>query len=149
MAPGEFVLRVCELGDLDAVTDIEKASFPLRPYKKRDFAYFLLAARKGFVVACRDGSVVGYVVATTHGGEGWIQSVAVAPGFRRRGVGEMLMRSAVEHFHGRSGRVYLLVSASNPAARGLYGKLEFRETGRTIDGYYPNGDDAIEMAREL
>ncbi len=142
-------LRACEFRDLDVVTQIEKTSFPKRPYKKRDFLYFLLVAGKGFVVACKEDAVIGYVVAMPHEGEGWIQSIAVSPEFRRKGVGEMLMNSAIAHLSGRFRRLYLFVAANNGSARNLYRKLAFVETGKTIKGYYPDGDDAVEMVRKL
>lgn len=45
--------------------------------------------------------------------------------------------------------MHLLVAAGNEAAIGLYRKHSFVETGRVVKKYYPNGDDAVEMAREL
>jgi hypothetical protein len=59
MPPGAYSLRACELGDLAQVGQIEKASFPERPYSRLDFLAYLLIARDGFIVASGDGSVVG------------------------------------------------------------------------------------------
>src|SRR5450756_785826 len=109
MPLGGYVLRTCEFRDLDQVGQVEKASFPDRPYDKLDFVSCLLTAREGFIVACKDGSVIGYVIATPQGREGMIQSIAVSPGFREKGVGEVLMKSAINHLSGRFDRVYLLV----------------------------------------
>jgi ribosomal-protein-alanine N-acetyltransferase len=149
MPPSGYVLRTCEFNDLDQVSQIENASFPDRPYSKLDFVSCMLVAREGFIVACKDGSVIGYVIATGQGGEGSIQSIAVSPEFREEGVGEMLMRSAINHLAGRFERVYLLVDVSNERAIRLYRRLSFNETGNVIEKYYPNGDDAVEMVREL
>lgn len=143
------VLRACEFRDLDRVSQLEKASFPDHPYSKLDFVSFLLIAREGFIVACKDASVIGYVIAMRQGREGSIQSIAVAPEFREKGIGEMLMKSAINHLAGRFKRAYLLVDANNEGAIRLYRRFSFNETGRIIKDYYPNGDDAIEMAREL
>ena len=142
-------MRPFELRDLGQVVKVEEASFPERPYTKMDFLSCLLIAREGFVVAVKEGSVVGYVIAMGQGGQGMIQSIAVSPESRGKGVGEMLMRSAVEHLARRFRRAYLLVDADNGKAIRLYHKMSFNETGRVIDGYYPNGDDAIEMSKEL
>jgi ribosomal-protein-alanine N-acetyltransferase len=114
-----------------------------------DFLSCLLAAREGFVVACKEGSVVGYVIAMGKGGEGMIQSVAVSPESRGKGIGEMLMRAALGHLARRFRRAFLLVDAGNEGAIRLYHRLAFKETGRTIEGYYPNGDDAVEMVKEI
>ncbi len=144
-----LLLRACEFVDLRQVTEVEKASFPERPYSRLDFAYYLLLARGGFIVASQEGKVVGYVIAVSQRRAASIPSIAVLPGFRGRGIGEALLRSALAHLAGRADTVSLLVASDNPAAIGLYKKLSFEETGRTIRGYYPNGSDALEMARRL
>jgi len=143
------VLRACEFRDLDQVGRVEEASFPDRPYSRMDFVSCLLVAREGFIVACKGGSVIGYVIAVRQGREGMIQSIAVSPELREKGVGEMLMKSAIDHLAGRFKRVSLLVDANNEKAIRLYRKFAFSETGKTIKKYYPNGDDAIEMVKEL
>jgi ribosomal-protein-alanine N-acetyltransferase len=143
------LLRTCEFRDLDEVSKVEEASFPDRPYSKLDFVSCLLVAREGFTVACKGGLVVGYVIAMRQGKEGSIQSIAVSPESRERGIGEVLMRSAIDHLAGKCKRVNLLVGANNEKAIRLYRKLSFNETGNIIKEYYPNGDDAVEMAREL
>ena len=149
MPPSDCILRACGPSDLDQVSQVEKASFPDRPYSRSDFVACLSIAREGFVVACKGDAVIGYVIAIGHGREGSIQSIAVSPEFRGKGIGEMLMRAAINHLAGRSKRVYLLVDANNERAIRLYRKLSFDETGNIIGRYYPNGDDAIEMVREL
>jgi ribosomal-protein-alanine N-acetyltransferase len=149
MSPSACSLRACELRDLAQVVQVEKASFPERPYSRLDFLAYLLTARDGFVVASRDGSVVGYVIAISQGREGSIQSIAVSPDFRGNGVGELLMRSAIDRLAGKCDRVHLLVDSKNETAIRLYRKLSFEETGKVVGRYYPNGGDAVEMARDL
>jgi ribosomal-protein-alanine N-acetyltransferase len=149
MPPSGYMLRPFELRDLGQVSRVEEASFPERPYSKMDFLSCLLIAREGFIVAVKDGSVIGYVIAMGGGGAGLIQSIAVSPESRGKGIGEMLMKSATEHLARRFRRVSLLVDADNERAIQLYHRLSFSETGRIIERYYPNGDDAIEMAKEL
>jgi [ribosomal protein S18]-alanine N-acetyltransferase len=147
--PDGPVLRTCEVGDLAQVVRVERASFAERPYTRLDFVAYLLIARDGFIVATEGGSVVGYAIALSQGDEASIQSIAVSPQARGRGIGETLMRSALDHLAGRSSRVHLLVASGNRAAIRLYLKLSFEETGKVIRGYYPDGDDALEMARPL
>lgn len=149
MPPSDYVLRACEFRDLAQVGEIERASFPERPYTMLDFAAYLLIARDGFIVASKDGSVMGYVIALSQRREGSIQSIAVSPESRGKGVGELLMRSAIDHLTGKSDRVHLLVDVENESALRLYRKLSFEETGRVVRKYYPNGDDAVEMSRKL
>ena len=149
MPPSGYELRACDLRDLAQVGRIEKASFPEGPYTRLDFVYFLLTERDGFIVASQGDAVAGYVIATSQGREGTIQSIAVSPESRGRGVGEALMEAAIGHLAGRSARVRLLVDVNNGAAIRLYRRLSFRETGEVVHGYYPNGDDALEMTREF
>jgi len=114
-----------------------------------DFVYFLLIAGEGFIVASKDGAVVGYVIVMSRKREGSIQSIAVSPDSRGKGIGESLMRSAIDHLAGKSERVHLLVDVNNERAIRLYRKLSFVETGKVVKEYYPNRDDAVEMAKEL
>lgn len=141
-------LRPCTYADLGQIRAIERESFPENPYSAIVFINLLMLAREGFIVAFSGDSVVGYVVGTGMGGEGMIQSMAVTPSFRRRGVGARLMGSAIEHLSTEYRRISLLVDVGNEAAIHLYHKSGFSETGRVIKAYYPNGNDAIEMARD-
>jgi ribosomal protein S18 acetylase RimI-like enzyme len=59
------------------------------------------------------------------------------------------MRSAIDHLAGKCERMHLLVDANNETAIRLYHKLSFEETGRVVKKYYPNGGDAVEMARDV
>ncbi len=144
-----FRVRPCEYRDLTQVHEIELESFPDRPYSMVDFGYLLLIARTGFLVACADGVVVGYVIAMHYEGHGLIQSIAVAPRSRRRGAGGLLMRAAIGHLAKKFERAYLQVDASDEGAISFYHGLAFHETGKVIKRYYPNGHDAVEMLREL
>lgn len=137
-------MRACRPGDLGKVMAIEKASFT-DPYPLEEFLAHLLGNRSGFVVASVDSEVVGYVLAAGEkGGEGWIRSIAVVPGYRRRGVGAALMGAAMKSLAGCD-RVRLLVRRSNGAAMALYRRFSFKETGIIVEGYYPDGEDAVEF----
>lgn len=125
---------------------MEKVAFAESAYGMLDFIYFLWHARHGFIVAKRGERVLGYVIGMGRGGMGVIQSIAVSPECRRKGIGESLMKSAIAQLTDL-GEIYLLVDSSNVAAIALYHKLLFRETGRIIERYYRNGGDAVEMVR--
>jgi ribosomal protein S18 acetylase RimI-like enzyme len=53
-----------------------------------------------FLVAESEGTVVGTVIATHEGRKGWINRLAVDPGFRRRGIGSRLVREAEDRLKG-------------------------------------------------
>ncbi|HUH99602.1 MAG TPA: N-acetyltransferase [Nitrososphaerales archaeon] len=150
MPPSGFTVRTFELKDLGQILTIEKESFPDQPYGGLDFLSYSLTSREGFMVACsNEGLVVGYAIAEARGLEGSIQSIAVSPPFRGRGIGEMLMRNALEYLAKWCVRARLLVDVENASAIRLYLRLSFEKTGRVVERYYPNGNDAIEMTREL
>ena len=136
-------LRPCGFRDLPKVVEIENESFT-DPYPWAEFASHILLHRSGFVVACIDGEVVGYVLAAREaGGEGWIRSIAVVSGCRRRGVGAALMEAAMQSLAGCD-HVSLLVRSSNETAMALYRKFSFTKTGM-IKGYYRDGEDAVKF----
>ena len=76
-------------------------------------------------------------------------SMAVAADCRRMGIGEAMARKSIDRLAGRVKQVYLEVRPSNKAGILLYHKLSFEETGRVRKRYYPDGEDAIEMARTV
>jgi ribosomal-protein-alanine N-acetyltransferase len=144
----DFVLLPFRRQDLDQVLALEKVCFPERPYTRQEFLLLMAYAGDGFFVAEDGGHVLGYVTSIVEGGVGTILSIAVLPQFRKNGIGDALVRSALDHMAG-CGRIWLLVDRKNVAAISLYHKHSFRETGRIIKGYYPNGDDAVEMLNTL
>ena len=72
--------------------------------------------------------------------EAEIVALTVAPEHRGRGVGGALLQAFLE---GRRGRVFLEVRPSNIAARRLYQRFGFTETGRRTSYYQSPPEDAI------
>ena len=144
----DFKLGTFESDDLDQIVAIEKASFP-DPYPRIVFAWFKSRVGEGFIVARKDGRVVGYLISEVWRGRGHIVSMAVAADCRRMGIGEAMARKSIDRLAGRVKQVYLEVHPSNKAGILLYHKLSFEETGRVRKRYYPDGEDAIEMARTV
>ncbi|WP_307080144.1 GNAT family N-acetyltransferase [Arthrobacter pascens] len=65
------------------------------------------------------------------GGHGGIYCMATRPESRRRGFAGMVLRSLIDGaVAAEAGRLWLLVTASNPGARALYAKAGFQEVGR-------------------
>jgi RimJ/RimL family protein N-acetyltransferase len=79
-----------------------------------------------FFVAERNGQVVGTVAAGYDGIRGWIYSLAVAAGCRRRGIAQRLIARACEEL-AKAGcpKVNLQVIPGNSSAVALYHKLGF------------------------
>ena len=96
------------------------------------------------LIAEKDHSVEGFLVARRLGPEWELENIAVANSYRRRGVGTILLQELLEMAY-KSGAqaVYLEVRESNTAARGLYSKLGFAEVGRRKVYYQRPEEDAL------
>lgn len=94
--------------------------------------------------------LLGFLIAHHVGPEWELENVVVAPEARGRGIGARLMEELlIRAKQTNSEAVFLEVRESNQAARRLYQKLEFQETGRR-KSYYTNPlEDAILYVRTL
>ena len=91
-------------------------------------------------------SIVGFLGTWYAADQAHIVSVGVADGYRRRGIGELLLIAAVEHAVAReTGTITLEVRKSNAAARALYEKYGFIEQGIRKNYYSDNREDAVIM----
>lgn len=102
------------------------------------------------MVAECGGRVVGYSVGVIEeGSKGHLISIAVEEAYRGRGLG----RSLIKEFEVRVKslgvtEVVLEVSVSNSVAVSLYKKLNYKVI-RVLKNYYPDGEDAYLMLKEL
>ncbi len=96
-----------------------------------------------FLVAERDGQVLGYAGCQTVLDEGYITNVAVSPDCRREGVGRALMSGLLERAGERGlSFVTLEVRASNLPAIGLYKGMGFKKAGVRKKFYKKPTEDA-------
>lgn len=95
-------------------------------------------------------TLLGFLVAHHVASEWELENIAVAPTARRTGVGKRLLDELIMRARQvNSQSVFLEVRESNLAARKLYERLEFQETGRR-KSYYSNPlEDAIGYRRTL
>lgn len=78
--------------------------------------------------------------------EAHITAIAVREGWRRRGIGELLMIAALEMARmRRCNYMSLEVRVSNKAAQSLYSKYGFKEVGVRRGYYNDNHEDALIM----
>ncbi len=91
-------------------------------------------------------TIVGFLGTWYAVDQAHIVSVGVADGYRRRGIGELLLIAAVEHATARNAETITLeVRQSNTAARALYEKYGFIEQGIRKAYYSDNREDAVIM----
>ena len=78
-----------------------------------------------------------------------IATLFVHPNHRRQGIGEALLKEAIQSLKKRDVKQVLLdVSIHNAPALNMYEKMGF-EVIHVRANYYPNGDDARVLKKEL
>jgi len=141
----DYEIRSFRYEDLDQVREVEEASFP-DPYSKLLFRLLKLEVGDRFIVAEKDG-ILGYAISEVNGNRGHIISMAVSPEYRRAGVGKALLQETIKRLGSKIEEISLEVRAGNEAAMKLYEKFAFKRTGERRARYYPDGEDALIMAK--
>ena len=85
----------------------------------------------GFLILCVTGAFVGY-----------LQTVAVAPAWRGRGLGRHLIGVAEDRIFAQYPNVFMCVSSFNTEARRLYLRLGYEEIGQ-LQNYIVAGHSEI------
>ena len=142
-------LRRLELGDLDEIERIERASYPT-PWSRAMFASELAKPSSVSLGAVDDaGALVGYLVLSRYVDAWHVMNVAVAPERRREGIASALLRQLLDQTRGDAKRGYTLeVRVSNVGAISLYERFGFRPKGVRRGYYTDNREDALIMWRD-
>lgn len=128
---------------LNAVAALETVCFPT-PWTREALAEELPNPQAHFLVAEADGAVAGYIGVQEICGEGYVTNVAVLPQYRRRGIGERLLREAACGAKARGcDFLSLEVRVGNEAAIRLYRRIGFSLQGRRKDFYRDPTEDAL------
>lgn len=138
-APARATITIenVRFGDIPALKKIQDASF------RRSLAYgyvplytLWLAPFVTFLVARGpDGDPVGCLIADRYQGHIRIMNIAVAPSWRRRGVGRALLRAIDARLPG--GNIVLMVEEHNEGAQALYRDEGYTRTGFERNYYGP------------
>ena len=127
--------------------DLEKICFS-SPWNAQMLESQLPDDKHVFIVAERDGKVLGYVGMMYILDEGYISNVAVDPMFRRQGIADALIKELLSRADRlRLSFVTLEVRKSNEAARALYAKHGFSDVGLRKNYYDFPKEDAILMTK--
>jgi len=125
-----YAIRPFADADEDAVVALWARCGLLRPWNDphQDIARKRTVQREWFLVAVRDGAVVGSVMAGYEGHRGWINYLAVDPGERRHGLGRVLMDAVEGHLLAAGcPKVSLQIRRDNLEAVAFYEAIGFRE----------------------
>lgn len=152
-APGaqNYLLAAGTEADLDAITEIERLSFPT-PWTRQAFAEELSRpwARLHILREAKSGRAVGFCNYWLVADELHVLTIAVHPQARRQGHASHILRHILaEAGQKRVRKISLEVRVSNQAAQALYRKFGFRLVGTRPRYYANNGEDALLMDLEL
>jgi ribosomal protein S18 acetylase RimI-like enzyme len=132
--------------DLRAVWELEKLCFPEDSWPWIDILASLTFPDTVRLKALVGETTVGFIVGDRRRSEGlgWIATLGVHPGYRRRGIGAMLLdRCEIDL---GVPRVRLTLRPSNLGARRLYDLAGYQQID-LWQRYYRNGEDGVVMER--
>ena len=138
------------LEHLDKVLAIERDSFP-SPWSREGFRKEIVNRDRSIsLTALIDGQVVGYCVAWLVVDEFYIGNIAVHREHRRKGIGQMLLRTLLHQGLAQGCRLATLeVRQTNRAAIELYKKFGFSAVAVRKGYYRDTGEDALVMLQNL
>lgn len=140
--------RSWKFEDILKISELEKECFS-DPWTYRMFVEGFSSKLFYGVCAVEDGEIVGYACETVLFENAEVDNIAVAESCRRRGVGKKLLKKLETEAKERGARVILLeVRVSNAPAKTMYLKEGFKGI-YVRPRYYPDGEDAVVMQKEL
>ncbi len=144
-----MIIRTMQPEDVKAIAELERVCFS-DPWSENSIASELENRLSCWLVAEEQGRVVGYVGSQSVLDGADMMNLAVAPEFRRQGIGEALVNALVAHLQ-QKGIIALLleVRASNAPAIALYQSLGFIQVGCRPRYYRNPREDALIMRKEL
>jgi ribosomal protein S18 acetylase RimI-like enzyme len=147
-------LRSAKKADLQRLFALDQICFPPGiAYSQSNFRSLLSASRSFHVVAEEDGMLAGFAFADALPLRGvvvgLIITIDVVEGFRRRGVGRLMMNDLESKLReAGAASIELEVAVDNLAAQSFYTQLGYSVIGRIAD-YYANNLDAFVMKKPL
>ena len=141
----EFAIRPMTAADLDAVMALAADLANVPRWSPQSWQAAIQAPQVSLVAAEGD-RVQAFAVAAVVGGVAELETMAVTPAVRRRGLGRRLLgKLAAELCRSAVAEVWLEVRVSNQAAIALYRGAGFEETGRHRAYYLDPVEDAVLM----
>jgi ribosomal-protein-alanine N-acetyltransferase len=146
------LLRRARPTDIPAIMAIERECF-VEPWDEEVFVQTLEWTPSYFFVAVAGERVRGFVVGclenTGSAVYGHISNLGVTAGYRKRGIGRLLVARLERQVNlaGAEG-ILLEVRVSNTDAQEFYHRLGYQEAF-LLSGYYSNGEDALVMMKDL
>ena len=141
-------VRPATLADLPALLALEASSATAAHWSEAEYRS-LLVETAGVIPVIGEDSVQGFIVGQDLGPEWEIENIVVAGPMQRRGLATQLVQELLNLAGDRGAQaLYLEVRESNRAARSLYSKMGFTETGRR-KAYYGSPEEDAVLYRKL
>ncbi|NLX10040.1 MAG: ribosomal protein S18-alanine N-acetyltransferase [Chloroflexi bacterium] len=166
-----YVLRHMRVEDIPQVLEIDALSFP-SPWSARTYQFEISNHDTSYLSVLEttsestpptnrwqrmfrwlrgsqpsaEGRIVGYAGCWLIAGEAHISTIAVHPGYRGKGLGEVLLAGMLRRSLRLGGEYSVLeVRTSNAVAQALYRKYEYEISGVRRNYYRDNNEDAYLM----
>lgn len=144
-----MIIRKMIPSDVAAIAELEKVCFS-DPWSADSIAYELVNPLSYWLVAELDGVVAGYVGSQSVLDAADMMNIAVAPNYRKRGIGQALVNALTDYLSKNNVIALLLeVRVSNGPAISMYEKLGFQQVGKRPNYYRNPREDALILRKEL
>lgn len=148
-APKGVTFRAMNAMDLVSVYAMEKASYPEDPWSLEQFKEELAGKDRWYIVAERDGKLIGYAGILHRGDACDVLTLTVDPDARRQGIGREALRRLIDWARNKKTPTIMLeVRQGNEEAMPLYTSFGFVPISKRAN-YYGPGITAIVMRKEL
>ncbi len=144
-----YRIRSAVPADAAGLELIERRSFS-DPWTEASFREALTSPWTFGLIADGGRGVAGYLIAREVARTGEVLNLAVAPEFRRRGIGGALLEAGIATLRRRrADEVLLEVRESNVSAQALYLGYGFRPVGQRAAYYRNPREDALVLRLEM
>ena len=135
-------VRRAQAQDLRRILRIEQASFGADAWDAGTLHEYLRHCPQLFLVAETPSRLAGYIITCIESGKAELVSIAVAPAFRRRCIGKLLLTHTRARLQRRDiGAWWLMVRTTNEPAIRFYRRFGF-VLARLVKNYYEDGASA-------
>jgi ribosomal-protein-alanine N-acetyltransferase len=143
-------IRPATSADVPAMRRIEAQAATAAHWNESEYDRLLTGDPPRLALVVHGDTVQGFLIAEEIGPEWELENIVVAAGAQRHGLASALLGHFLDVVKQQGGEsVFLEVRASNAAARALYAKYGFAETGRRRHYYQHPDEDAVLYRRVI